>query len=351
VNAPSVNQHGVAIAVETVAFFDGPSVGVEDRVSSRKRRDEKEKRRLGQMEIRDQSIDGLEVMAWPNEKVGLAGPGFQPAARGYALQGANRCGAHRDDPMTPLTRAGIGLRGFFGDVKSFGQDSMILDVFSVHAGEGSGADVEHDLANDDSIGPKAAEQAFREVEARSRSGNASRLLRVHGLVPLPIEGAGRAADVWRQWQVTDFLKQVQDADIGLETHRAFAVLVNRDHATGGAVVEGDQRSHTQFPAGPDEGSKLVGVRRFWKKVKNLGPTTSAGAAQKASGKHAAAVEYEEIAGAQVLREIRKCVVAERRGWAVKDEEPGRISSRDRFLRDEFGRQVEIEVLRLQKSFF
>jgi hypothetical protein len=303
-NAQSVNQHGVAVAVKAIPLCDGPFVSIEDVLPPGECAGEEEEGRLRQVEIRDQSVDRLKSVSWADNEVGFPWSGFQSAARDHALQSANGCGAHRYDSLTPLARAGIGLCDLLGNIETLGQDSMIRDVLGMHTRESTRSDVEHDFANDDPHLSEAIEQAVGEVKAGGRSGDAPWFLRVHRLVSLPIERTCRAVDVGGQRQVAEPLKQVQDADVAaLEAHRAFAISVNCDHSTGGAVFKGDPGSHAELPARSHKGPKLIGVRRFRKKVEDLGSTPSAGATQEAGRKHTAPVEDEEVAGTEIARQV------------------------------------------------
>jgi len=67
------------------------------------------------------------------------------------------------------------------------------------------------------------------------------------------------------------------------------------------------------------------------------------AAKEPRRKHPRVVHDDEVAGAQQLRQVRDRPVLDRTAAAVEAQQTGRAALRDRLLRDELGRQIEVEV--------
>ena len=75
----SENQHRIAVAVEPIPPVDGVSIDGEDLVAARKRRREDQERRLRQMEVGDEAVDGAEPEAGGDEDGGVALERTDPA--------------------------------------------------------------------------------------------------------------------------------------------------------------------------------------------------------------------------------------------------------------------------------
>ena len=65
-------------------------------------------------------------------------------------------------------------------------------------------------------------------------------------------------------------------------------------------------------------------------------------AEQARGEHAGVIDDEQVASAQVAREIADDAVVQRTGRAFQHEQP-RCAARSRLLRDQIFREVEVEV--------
>ena len=118
------NEHAIAVAVEPILLFNGFSVRFHDQVSICKGTDEDKETATRQMKVGEQHIDGLELMTWANEDVGLSSPWNErnAARQGRSLERPGRCGANGHDasPFGTATRQSLYNR--FGD----------LSVLAVH---------------------------------------------------------------------------------------------------------------------------------------------------------------------------------------------------------------------------
>ncbi len=66
-------------------------------------------------------------------------------------------------------------------------------------------------------------------------------------------------------------------------------------------------------------------------------------AEQSSRKHARVVDHQEVAGREVIGQRRETAVCDVAGRAIQVEEPRRAPIGGRFLGDQFGRQLEVEV--------
>ena len=67
------DPHAIAVAVKTVAGFDGVLVGAQDEFAAGEGADEDEQRRLRQMEIGDELIDDAKRVTGFHENAGFGG--------------------------------------------------------------------------------------------------------------------------------------------------------------------------------------------------------------------------------------------------------------------------------------
>jgi len=92
-----LNQHAVPVGVKAVAFGYGVVVGAEDVFFSSQCADQHQERRLGQMEVGEQSLDQLEFVAGVDEEIGFAGAGLEFTPLCGVFESADRGGAYGYD--------------------------------------------------------------------------------------------------------------------------------------------------------------------------------------------------------------------------------------------------------------
>jgi hypothetical protein len=102
------------------------------------------------------------------------------------------------------------------------------------------------------------------------------------------------------------------------------------------------------PDGP--GAEFPGTG-FGEKVQDLGLTAAPGATEEAGRENAASVHHEEVALLEQIGERGEVTVPDGAATSIEGQQPRGVPVGERFLRDETGRQVEVEVPGLQKSFF
>jgi hypothetical protein len=121
--------------------------------------------------------------------------------------------------------------------------------------------------------------------------------------------------------------------------------------TSDLLAQRDHRARLQFPPRANHGAEVMGIARFGEQVENLRSATAGGVAEQPGRKNAAAVHNQQVARSEQVGESREMRMPEVPGGAVEGQEPRGIPIRQWRLRYEARRQVEIEILRLQKSFF
>jgi len=346
-----VDEHRVAVAVEAVGGPYGIRVGAEDGLPAREGGDQEEEGGFRKVEVCHQGVDGLKGVPGANHEIGLAGPRGQTAISHDALQGAHGGGADRDHAVAGLSSLRIGGRGFFRHEDRLRRDAVVTDILHVNPGERAWTHVEHDFVNRDPPLPDLLEQLRGEVKARGGSGDAARLAGVDGLVPFAIERPIGAIDVGRERKVSYPEEEIEDPGSAFEFHGASAIRVYRDHPTLFLVPQGHDRAHFQFATGPDKGSERVVAVRLREEIEHFGAAAAAGVAEKTGGQNFASIHDHEIALAKEVGQGREPSVFDGAAASVEGQEPRSVPVLERRLRDQLRRQVEVEVLRLQKSFF
>jgi len=84
---------------------------------------------------------------------------------------------------------------------------------------------------------------------------------------------------------------------------------------------------------------------------DLGVPALTAPAPQAGGEDAAAVDDEQVARAEQVRQVAEPPVGGGAGQAVQNEEAGRGAVGHRLLRDQPGGKLVVEVVDLQNSFF
>jgi hypothetical protein len=127
--------------------------------------------------------------------------------------------------------------------------------------------------------------------------------------------------------------------------------VDGDNAAGLVVRQCHDSAHGQFAAGADEGAEVVGVAGVREEVENFGAAAAARVPEQTRRKDAAAIDDEQVAFVKVIGEGGEPSVLDGAADAVEEQQPRCVPIGKGLLRDQFGREVEVEVGGLQKSFF
>lgn len=346
-----MDQHGIAVAVEPIAFPDRLAVGVENGLTAGEGRDEEEQRRLGEVEIRDYGVNGLELVAGPDHQTGLARARHQPIGLDRTFQRSYGGGADRYDAMTTRSRGGVGLRGVVRDEVWLRRDAMVGNVLGVYARESSRTDMKQDLVNANPPSPEPGQEGLGEVQACGGRGDAAGLFREDGLVSISIQGPIGAIDIGGKRQMAQPLEELQEVGAALKSHRASAVRMDRDDSAGFDVSQPDHSPDLKLPARANEGAELSVVFRLRKQIEDLGAPSTPGRAQEAGRQNPAPVDHQQVSGSEKIGQGEETRVRQSPGDPVEDQKPRRVPILKRDLRDAVRRQVEIEFPGLQNSFF
>src|SRR5262249_55540812 len=102
----SNEQHGIAIAVETVAAPHRLGIGAKDAFAPKEGADEHEQGRARQMEVREEGVDSAKAMAGSEEKVGVAAPWCDGAVLSrHSLECPSHRGPYGHHQAASLARA------------------------------------------------------------------------------------------------------------------------------------------------------------------------------------------------------------------------------------------------------
>jgi len=198
---------------------------------------------------------------------------------------------------------------------------------------------------------KPGEERFGEMEACGRRRDTSRLAREDGLVALAIEGRIGSIDVGRKGQPAEPFEKLEDIGLPLESHGAGAIRMDGHDSAVLGLAELHHRPRLELSARADHGAEFLGVQGFREEVQDLGPAPARGSPEQSGGKDPAAVHDQEIALPEQIGEPGEAVMLDRAAASVQGQKARGVPVGERFLRDQLRRQVEIEVLCLQKSFF
>ena len=291
------------------------------------------------MEIRQQCVDARDRLRRVDEDVGLTllrddPPGGVARA---GLQHAHRRRAHRHDPAA---RAGgavdrVGRPRF--DLETLDVHAVRAQVLGLHRLERPDADVQRDERV-----RHPREDRRGEVQPGRRRGDRARHVREDRLVTLGVRRLGLAPEVRRQRHRAVAFQ----VDLALEADDAFALFA-RQHAldhTGG-FADADGRADAGFAAGFDEADPERRFRAL--DDEELEHAAVDGVREDARRDHAGVVEHGEVAGTQVVGEIRERAVLDAPGGAVQDHHARGGAFGGRVTRDEMLGQRVVVVAREQ----
>ena len=180
----------------TEPVADRMRVGGADRSVSGERGDEHEERRAGQVEIGEQAIDDAEAIPWCDEQRGFCVSRCDISARcSRRLQRTQARRADRDDIVAAGAGAFDRCHGRCGNAESLAMHAMLCQVVRVDWLEGSGADMQGQISERDSVRFEPGEEGQVEMQARCRRGDSARIAGVNGLIPISIVGVDGSGDI------------------------------------------------------------------------------------------------------------------------------------------------------------
>jgi hypothetical protein len=166
---------------------------------------------------------------------------------------------------------------------------------------------------------------------------------VNGLVAFPVGGRVRARDVRRQRHVAEALEQAGQSRTGAAETEKRAVAT--DHFEPAAVLEHDPPARPQRLAHAQLGEALAVVEQALEH--DLHPAAGFLAAEQARGNHPGVVEDQQVARGQQSRQIAKSRIRHDPAVPVEAQQAAGRTLRQRLLRDQLGRQIEMEVTQFQ----
>ena len=135
------------------------------------------------MEVGDEGVDGLELVARIDKNGGFAGFGGEfGVALEVGFERADRGGADGEDFMPGGADGVEGGGGGFGDVIFFGVHLVILDVVDLDGAEGPKADMEGDFDDMDTFLLDLVEEFWGEMKAGGGGGSGAEFVGVDGLI-------------------------------------------------------------------------------------------------------------------------------------------------------------------------
>ena len=256
-----LNKHAISVGVETVALSDGVVVGAEDVFCSCQSADQHQERRLGQVEVGEQSLDQPEFVAGIDEEIGFAGAGLDFTRLCGVFESADRGGAYGYDAagFAPCLTDLCG--GFFRDRIGLGVERVLFDFLDAHWLEGAESDVEGHFCGLDAAVVEAGEDLRSEVEASCGGGDRSALSGVDGLVAVAVGSRIVAGDVRRKRDVADSFYSCEKVVHRSETDVALAKFAAGDDLSLELVIiaEGKVLADSDFAARADETFPIVRV--------------------------------------------------------------------------------------------
>ncbi len=296
------------------------------------------------MEIGQQCADPAELVGRMDEDIGASLLGLE---RGGALQDPRAGGADGDDPAA--RRVGGPFLQPGRDRVGLPMHDVILQPLDLHRPEGAEADVE----GDEGV-VEAGQQLGREVEPGGRRGHRAELVRVDGLVALAVvdsrrsgriqvqgEGLPPFKDVGRNRHVAEGL----EIDLPEEAEDPLAALQGLEHlglqGRGARLAGAEAEPHTgEGPLGRFHQGGPVAGAGFLDQEERKGPVLGL----EAGGDHPAVVEDQEVVGTEEIRQIGEAGVGEGAVGPVHHQEAGAGPLRGGIGRDQFGRQLEGEII-------
>jgi hypothetical protein len=210
----SKDEHGVAVAEESIALLDRCGVGAQDAVASSEPAgigegaDEHEQGGFGQVKVGDEGVDDPEPERGMDEEAGFTGGGEEPVGllRGDVFEDAHGGGA--DGHHAAVGGAGgvelIG--GARWEFEPFGVHAMPFDGGRLNGRECAEPDMEGEATEFDAAGFEFSEQGRSEVKSGGGCGDGAGRLRVDGLVPFHVgelRSARGAMDVGGERDLTN----------------------------------------------------------------------------------------------------------------------------------------------------
>jgi hypothetical protein len=304
------DEHGVAVAVETIAGSDGLAIGRKHLLAPGEGRDQHEQGRFRQVEVGDEIGHHAELVAGQDQQIRAAARGRDRAAPAQAFQGAHHGGAHGHDGPALGLRAPEGGRGWLADHETLAVQMVAPGIVGSDRTEGARPHVQRDA--NDLVAPvlDLGEQLGREVQPRGRRRHCAGFLGIDGLVALAIVDGGPSRvsapgglDIGRQRHFAHALDGGEQTALPLPReaqHRAPPLpplaqlgIDRRREPQPGTRRKTAQASQQHLPILPEAPGCRDGVARYPLDEQYLDATTRWLVSEDARRDHAGVVEDEE----------------------------------------------------------
>ena len=154
-----LDEHGIAEGEETVFFLHRGPVGPQRFLPSHQRADEHEQSALGQVEIGDERVNGLDPDARIDEDRGVPGAGMYDAVlRCHGFERPDGSGADADNPAAGRTDAVQGFGGLLRDLAELAVHDVLFGVLLLDGAKGAEPDVQEDRYDRDAFGADPLQQ-------------------------------------------------------------------------------------------------------------------------------------------------------------------------------------------------
>lgn len=313
----SLDPHGVTIAEEAETLRDRGLVGLEDQfatddfVGGGESADQHEERGAWEVEIREQSVDQMELRGGHEKKVGGARAGDELAFMGArdAFENSKGGGADGDDAVPvatgPLDRFRRG--GWY--LIRFGVHDVIGRIFGLDRGECPDSDVQGDFGDANTGISELLEQFDRKVQSGGGRGVGAGFPGIDRLVAFAVfrEGLG-TTDVRRQWHDAVQMGERENVGPGWEDEPALTIVALFDHlggqlgGSGGAKKQSRTRANAFSGAQEDPPPPCRG--RVEKQDFHGAPPVGL-SAEESGGYHAGIIQDQKIAGTEEVGEVQK----------------------------------------------
>ena len=294
------------------------------------------------MEIGDEAVQGLELVAWIDENVGPSGALLQGAVLCRpALNGTAGGGAHADHPAALGFGAVDDLGGLGGDHAVLGVHLVVQDVLLLHRAEGAQAHMEGHIGQTHPHVLHLLQKLLGEVEAGGGGGGGAHLPGVDGLVPLRVVELG--LDIGRQGHFAQLLQLLQKDALIVKADQPVAPLQHLSDLGGElALAEGYLGTGLHLAAGPHQA--LPGLVAPVDEQQHLhGTAAGLPVADEPGGQHPGVIEHQAVPRSQHGGQIVKMHVFGLAGLFVQHQQPGGVPLLQRGLSDELLRQVKVKI--------
>ena len=224
---------------------------------------------------------------------------------------------------------------------------VVVHVLRTHRLEGAGADVKGHVVGLHAARGQCVEHGLVEMQAGGRGGHGASLAGEHGLVAVKVSVVGIALDVGRQRHAPHAQQQLLDG-FGSIKSQAEELAVTTLHHQPATVAEFNDAAFLGLLADAELRTELVVVVQALDQ--DLHGATGFLVAIKARGQHAGVVEHQQVTGLQQLRQIAELAVVKLPGRHVEVQQARRTATGQRALRDQLGRQREVEIGFLQSGY-